>query len=1157
MGKIADIIKKFLLGFLNKALEKARSFFDKPKALIALQVAALAILNPLLTWLKALLEKKISQLLNKGDDLSFIADINNITDDDVENYVKNNRDLQRLMNFAGNSLDESSLSDITLACTDPDYYTSQAAKMKSALKSAGGGLDGNDYIRIATTESDFDEKVNGIDLTGIANLLDKLSGILPWVFMVYIIILKVKEFLTQNEFPSKYRGKYAQRLLRIVAKILKEEKAKAEDTKASTEEIDGMLKGLKAMDAIIGASLMATFIYLENRKKLQGESLIALNSLSAITCNVEIEPAGDFILDTSSLRNLNINDINNVTCPVDIAPVVPHEPFELKATNERLNSCDVETSEPKQASLDADAYYDIANKALIENTTKDPFNIKVSKNQLVNTQTVLGAMGDSLIYSPVDGVVLSTSKNKVILGDISDPESTYVDELIKETQDLYTELNNIKFFIKDFYVNSWFPVLLAASPLIDASLNAEELGKIQYPNGGVSKRFKLAQKDADKRKEDYEKRVEQITGKDNVKTKCENDEILLIKEEVDEEEKTYYEGLQVVTTTAENQSKVTLPKPDEFLTLDYFYDIYAAVLSLWEQNDVTRPFRDELNSIIIERFFIDGWDVKKLERKVNSLCKDLAEGTFFEETRNFFRQMLLKYDTEHDLKAVEDYVASLSKNNEEFTTDQKDAAIAKIMFVFNFVLEIKERVENEYAPELNRYDATASEANFIDNYFASLWKRYGEIPKRLEEVLAILEDVGITFTTYTVIDIDDEEYRYYSLSERTCPVPDATDGDDYLSPFSEAEYKDFKYWLKYCAIATLVGITNFPLGWGTGFPPPIGPIPFPVIYIPIKAFQLNWGIIVIGISITGIYPFPWVLISNLSTEYHVPFVDPAGFIRKQIDAVKKELTGSLKNYRQSTLKSFMEKQKKEVEALTVKVDVLTETTRLHKLEKPKRDRTQKNSLVTYTSQLAGWTSTQATFKKDTETLKVERYKAEIKYDIAYKAFSGTPINDTPDPKIEAMKKTEELIDKQFQKLDVLIASIGNLLAPLPITTKPETANFAFTIKNPKPINKFADDLNDNINTGVLNPIIENFELKSEDLMTANYSSQLNKSVLNWDKYTGALRASMPLIVQKDPFPKYENLKLTNITWISFLYKDWTTKGAQTYGFPGFPQVPVG
>ena len=95
---------------------------------------------------------------------------------------------------------------------------------------------------------------------------------------------------------------------------------------------------------------------------------------------------------------------------------------------------------------------------------------------------------------------------------------------------------------------------------------------------------------------------------------------------------------------------------------------------------------------------------------------------------------------------------------------------------------------------------------------------------------------------------------------------------------------DIRYWLKYCSFATLASVLNPVAGWATGFPPPIGPIPFPVVYLPFKSFETKWGFIVVGLTITGIYPFPWVLFTNYSTNYNTPFGNPTALLKKGIES---------------------------------------------------------------------------------------------------------------------------------------------------------------------------------------------------------------------------------------------------------------------------------
>ena len=190
------------------------------------------------------------------------------------------------------------------------------------------------------------------------------------------------------------------------------------------------------------------------------------------------------------------------------------------------------------------------------------------------------------------------------------------------------------------------------------------------------------------------------------------------------------------------------------------------------------------------------------------------------------------------------------------------------------------------------------------------------------------------------------------------------------------------------------------------------------------------------------------------------------------------------------------------------------------------------------------------------TSKKDKMQAEIKYKIIKDAYDGAPIAKNQDAKIQALQNTEEKILSQFDKLDLLIAGIDKFLAPLPIATKPETANFAFTVKNPKPIINMATDIDQNINYDPLNKIMEKFEPKNEDLMKTNYGSILSKTFNNFKGYKTALKAAMPTIIKSDPFPKYENLKPSNLPWMSFLLKEWAPTGAKTYGFPGFPPLPL-
>jgi hypothetical protein len=207
----------------------------------------------------------------------------------------------------------------------------------------------------------------------------------------------------------------------------------------------------------------------------------------------------------------------------------------------------------------------------------------------------------------------------------------------------------------------------------------------------------------------------------------------------------------------------------------------------------------------------------------------------------------------------------------------------------------------------------------------------------------------------------------------------------------------------------------------------------------------------------------------------------------------------------------------------------------------------------YVQKYEHWVETGAILREQLLTLRKEKWELEKKYKIAFEAYSlGKSLKGTG----ETIEKTEDYINKQFEKLSALVDKIDVVLAPLPIVMQPDTANFGITAKNPKPLTKIDEKLDENINTTVLNKISEPFKLKNNDMLSSDYNSLLSKSVINYTLYRTTLLASYFSVVEKDAFPSYQNLKISNIPWISFLYKNWVTVGARQYGFPGQLPFPV-
>jgi len=1136
---IKDKLIKAAFEKLQKSIKKFKGFLKKPAVLLALKLAAFTLLNKILDQLK----KQIGK---------------NTTDDEALDYVKNSRNLQKLLGEIGNDIDESHLNEIVLACENPDYY---AQEFDNFLKSLGNkNLSAEEYIDIFNNSDEFDNKTS--NSSRVFQTAYEIAGLAPWIFLAYVIVLKIKEFLEQNELPSPHRGKYLQGLIRNISSIikqsLKDEKKTLDGAKKvykgfnanERKQAETLLESFKIMDAIISSVLLASLIYINNRKKLQGK---ALESFQEITLS-QICSSVPYPDDVSISSHPFIEQI--VSCSVNIDDnIVPHIPAE-----EKIQSISCEVAPNQDTSINDGSQPDIATKALFQNNSSINLNILVKTGDTLNIGAPMATYLGDKIYPNVNGIVELVEPNKIYVQNISDPNQIYLEKIINQLNDSYKEQNDIKFFISEFYLPSIYPVMLKYSPLIDGRLSVAEVLSLFYKTGGVSKRWEGIMADFKKQKKVWDKINQKITSSNNVKAKAEAEQMGDIQKELDDSEKILFKYLKADGQKGMDQSKVTKPDAKEFELIEFYFSLATQLSSYFDKNNIATAFINKVNEFLRDRYFTDKYSVINIKSKVNVYCKELSQGTFFSADPSFYDILRKKWD-ENNAKigerftSGENYLLDLQKKNTK-TSDEKTFLRNYILFLFNFSIEIDKLVETKYSPNRTKWTQTKLEGIWIEQFFEDLWKRYDALPEEINALIKELDNISRTFNTYSITVINGEQYRLYSIADQLCESPD--EEDPYLSPKSKKGYDDIKYWMRYCSFATLASVANPATGWSTGVPPPIGPISFPTVYTPIKAFETNWGFIVIGLTVTGIYLFPWALFVNWSTEHHVPLADPTTLMKREIEVLKKTLTDQLAKFKKEILKEYLDKSKANIKEVEIKISNIENQKRDLKIQKPKRDRTKnaKEDITRYTNEFYIWTTNMASLNEQILMAKKDKLVLETKYKIIKDAYDGSSIIQNPDPKIQALQKTQDQIDKQFAKLDILLENMNKFLSSLPTAAKPETANFAPTIKNPKPIIKMAEDIDQNINSGSLDKIIEKFEPKNEDLMKTNYGPSLAKTFNNTKAYKAALKLAMPTIIKADPFPKYENLKPTNLLWINFLNTKWAPVGAKTYGFPGMNPLPL-
>ena len=463
----------------------------------------------------------------------------------------------------------------------------------------------------------------------------------------------------------------------------------------------------------------------------------------------------------------------------------------------------------------------------------------------------------------------------------------------------------------------------------------------------------------------------------------------------------------------------------------------------------------------------------------------------------------------------------------------------------------------------NKYQATWNEANKIKGLLNDIWKELAEFDDNTKKLLDTIEELENHVISHTTIIRNGEEFRYYGITDEKICLPQGFPKYGIL-PYTENDIWSPMYWLRYCGFATL-GSVMLPPNWSTGFLPPFGPMPFPTVYIPIKPFKTDWGVILLGLSITGIYIFPFLHIANLSVEPHIPFIDPVSILRKEINQLKIEVLKLKKELEEYTISIPLKKYEEDIEKYTKLIAETNIKIVEARSDKPRLDR--KKALKDKIKAQYEFAQEELEYKEKIGSLyeqkityNIKKFEAEVKWWVLYKALNGQDMGDElkyQDKLIQTFKKADDKINKFFDNLEKQVAQINPIIAAIPLSTKPGTANFSYTLKNPKPIAEFDNKVIENINDPLVNKITKPFQLKRADLMMTAYETVLNKSIININPVFAALSAANLAIIPKEPYPVYEKLVPWNLPWTAkFIMPQWVPAGAKQFGFPGFPQFPT-
>ena len=544
---------------------------------------------------------------------------------------------------------------------------------------------------------------------------------------------------------------------------------------------------------------------------------------------------------------------------------------------------------------------------------------------------------------------------------------------IEEISGLLKENSNCVIFIKDFILRFRF-----------ADIASHTKNSISYIKGKakIETTEKIIEKyksDADSIIKEYEDEVKRICDKNHIQTYCENDKLLLLKEELDNAKKSAFNKI-IKQYNSIDSYNYTSGVPSDFMLYPFYLEYITSDEFVYDdENPYIVELFDKISTYINVRSKIElnKTNIEALITEFNKMCDgvikkywDKSKKDYFSEIKNIFQyDFYTSSDTELIQAKINDekrvtlyskvlkYLKTLTKYIEPISPEEKYAdmntetilnmgtvketdtekenseklkKLKRISLMFVALKRIEGETDNsyfeEYIDDENLKNAltlkkTLEKSNLSIDEIATLTssstenatrikilKKYtgaleGITRKEAKELRDICNNVidwynnnnqmiedGSAFFKFNQVDWpgassvtkDNIPHDFYFIEEKSSPAEDMKNAineakgiktdqpNNALKDYTYTEdsvrtqygINSYKYWLRYCTVATLVNCM-LPMYWPTGMLVAGAPLKLPIIFIPIIVL-CSRVILVIGIGLCGIVPMPMFLLMNVS-----------------------------------------------------------------------------------------------------------------------------------------------------------------------------------------------------------------------------------------------------------------------------------------------------
>ena len=665
----------------------------------------------------------------------------------------------------------------------------------------------------------------------------------------------------------------------------------------------------------------------------------------------------------------------------------------------------------------------------------DNVSINVNTNDHISEDDTLAYINNVPLKSKMNGNIIEKT-SRYFIGEYSIDENQDFEQYVSDIEsigegenDSMTRINNllkenmdVVNFIKDFILRFRF------ADIATHTIENVALGSVLSfeSTHRICEQYKAA---ADDIISTYENNVRNICDSDNVKTKCDNDKLLELKQELDNEKKTAFEKILNQYNNIDNFG-YNSGKISDYLIYDEYMDYITSDNFYY---DPENPYIVELFHLlndflkVRERIENNSTNVSQMIIKFNDMCddvlhkywnvnkkdyygaikeiffydfyadnsEDLIEAKINDEKRVTLYSKVLDY-----LQTLTSYVPPISKEDQYVDTDvqtlinSKDKAaneadednarllskLKKIAISFVTLRKLETEMDpsfyEEYISEkdlsdiFTLRDILSKTMMTLDDYTVAVTANPAILQYRevLQKYLGMLKGITndesmklkelsdrainwykdnsesidngdifkqfneISWPSPTLIRKDGKPCDFYFIDTKTTetttvgepvginPLENYVYGSDSL--FTQFGIDSYGYWLKYCAVATIVNCM-LPMYWSTGLVIAGAPIKLPIIFIPIIVISKR-VITVIGLGICGICPLPMILFMNIGDVpgYTIPFLN---IIVDKLKAIPPKLANLGNDTIKGILKGLIKQSDNKINDINSKISDLNKT----------------------------------------------------------------------------------------------------------------------------------------------------------------------------------------------------------------------------------------